>query len=100
MKYTANWHRNKRNGNSENSGSKLNVKISGAVIVSGMIYKKTWYGKKLLQIQQSKNKITFLLKQYKNRKVTGYDTGHYTLKISAYNSKYQHNLWTDNFYID
>jgi len=62
MKYTANWHRNKRYGNAVKSGAKLNVKISGAVIVSGMIYKKTWYGKKLLQIQQSKNKISFLLK--------------------------------------
>ena len=100
MKYTANWHRNKRFGNAVKSGAKLNVKISGAVIVSGAIYKKTWYGHKMLQAQQGKNKISFLLKQYKNRKVIGYDTGHYTLKISAYNSKYQHNLWRDNFFID
>ena len=100
MKYSANWHRNKKFGNAIKSGKVLRVKIAGAVICTGKISKKVWWGHKLVQINQGINSLDFLLKQRKMGKTVGYDGGHYQLHIWAWDLKGRGALWKDNFYVD
>ena len=76
MKYKVNWIKTKK-GNGIKSGKTLNVEIGNAYIVSGFVAKKTWYGKKMLLIDQGK----------------------YILKVVAYDKKQMKNTWTDEFEI-
>ena len=79
IKYSANWHRNEKFGNAIKSGDTLNVKLENAVVCTGQIKKKVWYGWKLMQIAQGVNFIKFNLKKKKHGKTVGYDPGHYQL---------------------
>jgi len=100
MKYSANWHRNKKFGNAIKSGKVLRVGIKGAVVCTGKISKKVWYGWKLVQINQGINDLKFTLKKYSRGKIVGYPPGHYQLHLWAWNLKGQGALWRDNFYVD
>jgi hypothetical protein len=94
MKYKVNWIKTKK-GNGIKSGKTLNVEIGNAYIVSGFVAKKTWYGKKMLLIDQGKDKLKFLLK----KKGGNFETGKYILKVVAYDKKQMKNTWTDEFEI-
>jgi len=96
MKYSANWHRNKKFGNAIKSGDTLRVKIENAVVCTGQIKKKVWYGWKLLQIAQGKSTMKFILKKKKGN----YDLGHYQLFVWASDKKYKGFKVKDVFYID
>ena len=96
MKYKANWIKTKK-GNGIKTGTVLIVQIEGASTVSGWIAKKTWYGRKMLQVAQNKHTLKFKLKKYKHKKLIGYDTGKYILKVSAFDSKNKNRQWTDRF---
>ena len=80
-------------GNGIKTGQTLTVKISEARIVSGWIARKTFYGRKMVQVDQSKNTLSFKLKTRKGN----YKTGHYILKVSAFDKKNKNQLWTDEF---
>ena len=54
MKYKVNWIKTKK-GNGIKTGKTLNVEIGNAYIVSGFVAKKTWYGKKMLLLDQGIN---------------------------------------------
>ena len=68
-----------------------------AITVSGWIAKKTWHGKKIMQIDQGKTILSFKLKEKKGKKTVPYQTGRYILKISATNKSNNSNTWTDEF---
>ena len=96
MKYKVNWIKTKK-GNGIKSGKTLNVEIGNAYIVSGFVAKKTWYGKKIMQIGQGKTLVSFKLKEKKRKKTVPYKTGRYILKISATGKNNKSNTWTDEF---
>ena len=96
MKYKVNWIKTK-NGNGIKSNTVLIVKIEGARIVSGWIAKKTFYGRKMLQVAQDKHTLKFKLKKYKHKRLVGYDTGKYILKVSAFDSQNKNRQWSDEF---
>ena len=93
MKYKTNFKSSKK-GNSIKSGQTLNVSITGAKSISGWVAKKTWYGKKVLQIDQGTNKLKFKLKPQAKFK-----PGKYILKISAFDQKWKNYYWQDIFEI-
>ena len=98
MKYKVNWIKTKE-GNGIKAGNTLIVKITDARIVSGWIAKKTWYGRKMKQVDQSKNTLSFKLKQRKGKNTINYKKGKYLLKVSAFDKKNKNNQWTDEFEI-
>ena len=100
MKYSANWHRNNKFGNAIKSGATLNVKLENAVVCTGQIKKKVWYGWKLMQIAQGVNFMKFNLKKKKRGKTVGYDVGHYLLFVWASDKKHKGFKVKDVFYID
>ena len=96
MKYKANWIKTKE-GNGIKAGNTLIVKKTDARIVSGWIAKKTFYGRKMKQVDQSKNTLSFKLKEKKGKRTVPYKKGKYMLKVSAFDSKDKNNTWTDEF---
>jgi len=96
MKYKANWIKTEK-GNGIKTGNTITVKVIGAITVSGWIAKKTWHGKKIMQIGQGKTLVSFKLKEKKWRKTKPYKTGRYILKISATGKNNKSNTWTDEF---
>ena len=96
MKYKVNWIKSSK-GNAIKAGKTLIVKITDARIVSGWIAKKTWYGRKMKQVDQSKNTLSFKLKQRKGKNTINYKKGKYLLKVSAFDKKNKNNQWTDEF---
>ena len=69
LKYKANWIKTEK-GNGIKTGNTIIVKVVGAITVSGWIARKTWHGKKIMQIGQGKTLVSFKLKE-KKRKKTG-----------------------------
>ena len=98
MKYKANWIKTKK-GNGIKTGNTITVKVIDAITISGWIAKKTWYGKKIMQIGQGKTLLSFKLKEKKGKKTVPYKTGRYILKISATGKNKKSNTWTDNFLV-
>ena len=98
MKYKANWIKTKK-GNGIKTGNTLIVKVEEARIISGWIAKKTWYGRKMKQVDQAKNMLSFKLKERKGKRTVNYKTGLYILKVSAFNKKNKNYQWTDVFEI-
>ena len=96
MKYKANWIKTEK-GNGIKTGNTITVKVVGAITVSGWIARKTWYGKKIMQIGQGKTLVSFKLKEKKGKKTVPYKTGRYILKISATGKNNISNTWTDKF---
>ena len=96
MKYKANWIKTK-NGNGIKTGNTITVKVIDAITISGWIAKKTWQGKKIMQIGQGKSIVSFKLKEKKRKKPVPYKTGRYILKISATGKNNKSNTWTDEF---
>ena len=92
MKYKTNFVNHKTKGNSIKSGGTLNVSIVGAKVISGWVAKKTWYGKKLLQVDQGTNKLKFLLKP-KSKFVSG----KYILKVDCFDKSWKNYRWKDEF---
>ena len=98
MKYKVNWIKTKE-GNGIKTGNTLIVKVEEARIISGWIAKKTWYGRKMKQVDQAKNMLSFKLKERKGKRTVNYKIGKYILKVSAYNKKNKNQQWTDVFEI-
>jgi len=98
--YSANWHRNNKFGNAIKSGATLNVKLENAVVCTGQIKKKVWYGWKLMQIAQGVNFIKFNLKKKKRGKTVNYDLGHYQLFVWASDKTHKGFKVKDMFYVD
>ena len=98
MKYTTNFKQTK-DGNGIQSGTVLTVKINGAKIVSGWIAKKTFWGRKMVQVAQDKHTLKFKLKKYKHKKLVNYKTGNYILKVSAFDTQNKNQQWTDEFQV-
>jgi len=96
MKYKANWIKTEK-GNGIKTGNTITVKVIGAITISGWIAKKSWYGKKIMQIGQGKTLLSFKLKEKKRNKIIHYKTGRYILKISATGKNNKSNTWTDEF---
>ena len=96
MKYKANWIKTK-NGNGIKTGNSIIVKVNEAITVSGWIARKTWHGRKIMQIGQGKTLVSFKLKEKRMGKTVPYKTGRYTLKISATSKTNKSNTWTDDF---
>ena len=96
MKYKANWIKTKK-GNGIKAGNSITVKVIGATTVSGWIARKTWHGKKIMQIDQGKTILSFKLKEKKGKKTVPYKTGSYILKISATDKSNKSNTWQDQF---
>ena len=96
MKYKANWIKTEK-GNGIKTGNTITVKVIDAITVSGWIARKTWHGKKIMQIGQGKTLVSFKLKEKKWRKTKPYKTGRYILKISATGKNNKSNTWTDEF---
>ena len=96
MKYNANFVKSKK-GNAIKTGKTLICKVTDARIVSGWLAKKTWYGKKLLQIDQGKNSLKFKLVKKKGGKTVNYETGTYIVKLSAFCKCNKNQQWTDVF---
>ena len=96
MNYKANWIKTKK-GNGIKTGNSITVKVVNAITVSGWIARKTWHGKKIMQVAQGKSLISFKLKEKKRKKTVPYKTGTYTLKISATSKNNKSNTWTDDF---
>ena len=96
MKYKANWIKT-ASGNGIKTGNTITVKVVGAITVSGWIARKTWHGKKIMQIGQGKTLVSFKLKEKKDKKTIPYKTGRYILKISATDKNNNSNKWTDEF---
>ena len=67
MKYKANWIKTKK-GNGIKTGNSITVKVENAITVSGWIARKTWHGKKIMQIGQGKSLVSFKLKEKKGKK--------------------------------
>ena len=67
MKYKANWIKTKK-GNGIKTGNTITVKVIDAITVSGWIARKTWHGKKIMQIGQGKSLVSFKLKEKKRKK--------------------------------
>jgi len=100
IKYSANWHRNKKFGNAIKSGDTLKVKLENAIVCTGQIKKKVWYGWKLMQIAQGVNFIKFILKKKKRGKTVNYDLGHYQLFVWASDKTHKGFKVRDVFHID
>ena len=96
MKYKANWIKTEK-GNGIKTGNTITVKGIGAITISGWIARKTWHGKKIMQIGQGKTLVSFKLKEKKRKKTVPYKTGRYILKISATGKNNKSNTWTDEF---
>ena len=96
MKYKANWIKTK-NGNGIKTGNTIIVKVIDAITISGWIARKTWHGRKIMQIGQGKSLVSFKLKEKKRKKTVPYKTGTYILKISATGTKNKSYTWTDEF---
>ena len=96
MKYKANWIKTK-NGNGIKTGNTITVKVIDAITVSGWIARKSWHGRKIMQVAQGKCLVSFKLKKKKRKKTVPYKTGTYTLKISATSKNNKSNTWTDDF---
>ena len=96
MKYKANWIKTK-NGNGIKTGNTITVKVIDAITVSGWIARKTWHGKKIMQIGQGKSLVSFKLKEKKGKKTVPYKTGTYILKISGTAINNKSTTWTDEF---
>ena len=86
MKYKANWIKTEK-GNGIKTGNTITVKVIDAITVSGWIARKTWHGKKIMQIGQGKSLVSFKLKEKKRKKTVPYKIGRYILKISATDKK-------------
>ena len=98
MKYKTNWIKTKE-GNGIKTGNTLIVKVEEARIISGWIAKKTWYGRKMKQVDQAKNMLSFKLKERKKKRTINYKKGLYILKVSAFDKKNKNYQWTDEFEI-
>ena len=98
MKYKANWIKTKE-GNGIKTGKTITVKVIDAITISGWIARKTWHGKKIMQIGQGKTLLSFKLKEKKRKKTVNYKLGRYILKISATGKNNKSNTWTDEFEI-
>ena len=98
MKYKVNWIKTKY-GNGIKTGNTLIVKIQEAVVISGFIKQKTWYGGKMKQVDQAKNTLSFKLKERKKKRTINYKKGLYVLKVSAFDKKNKNYQWTDEFEI-
>ena len=96
MKYKANWIKTK-DGNGIKTGHTLIVKVTEARIITGIVSRKTFYGKKRLQIGQSKNTLSLKLKEKKGKLTVNYKKGNYVLLVWAYDKKGKQNKWTDEF---
>ena len=96
MKYKANWIKTEK-GNGIKTGNSIIVKVNEAITVSGWIARKTWHGKKIMQVAQGKSHVSFKLKEKRMGKTVPYKTGRYTLKISATSKTNKSNTWTDDF---
>ena len=96
MNYKANWIKTKK-GNGIKTGNTITVKVVNAITVSGWIARKTWHGKKIMQIGQGKTLVSFKLKEKKGKKTVPYKTGTYILKISATAINNKSTTWTDEF---
>ena len=96
MKYKANWIKTKK-GNGIKTGNTITVKVIDAITISGWIARKTWHGRKIMQIGQGKTLVSFKLKDKKRKKTVPYKTGTYILKISATDTKNKSYTWTDEF---
>ena len=96
MKYKVNWIKTKY-GNGIKTGNTIIVKVIDAITVSGWIARKTWHGKKIMQVAQGKSFVSFKLKEKKGKKTIPYKTGRYILKISATGKTNISNTWTDEF---
>jgi len=96
MKYKANWIKTEK-GNGIKTGNTITVKVIDAITVSGWIARKTWHGRKIMQVAQGKCLVSFKLKKKKRKKTVPYKTGTYTLKISATSKNNKSNTWTDDF---
>ena len=96
MKYKANWIKTEK-GNGIKTGNTITVKVIDAITVSGWIARKTWHGRKIMQVAQGKCLVSFKLKKKKSKKTVPYKTGTYTLKISATSKNNKSNTWTDDF---
>ena len=96
MKYKANWIKTEK-VNGIKTGNTIIVKVIDAITVSGWIARKTWHGRKIMQIGQGKSHVSFKLKEKKRKKTVPYKTGTYTLKISATGKNNKSNTWTDEF---
>ena len=96
MKYKVNWIKTKY-GNGIKTGNTLIVKVEEARIISGWIAKKTFYGRKMKQVDQAKNMLSFKLKERKKKRTVNYKKGLYVLKVSAFDKKNKNYQWTDEF---
>jgi len=96
MKYKVNWIKTKE-GNGIKAGNTLIVKITDARIVSGWIAKKTFYGRKMKQVGQSKNTLSFKLKERKGKRTIPYKKGNYRLKVSAFYKKMKNTQCSNEF---
>lgn len=96
MKYNANWIKTPK-GNGIKSGNSIIVKVNDAITVSGWIARKTWHGKKIMQVAQGRTYVSFKLKEKRMGKILPYKTGRYILKISATGKTNKSNTWTDEF---
>ena len=96
MKYKANWIKTQY-GNGIKAGNTLIVKVTDATIITGVVSRKTWHGKKRLQIDQSKNTLSFKLKEKKGKRTVPYKKGNYHLLVWAYDKKGKSNKWKDEF---
>ena len=61
-----------KDGNGIKTGHTLIVKVEEARIISGWIAKKTWYGRKMKQVDQAKNMLSFKLKERKGKRTVNY----------------------------
>lgn len=98
-------------GNVLPQGSDLTVQVIGATIVTSQLFKKTFFGWKLIQIDQSgysknpqKDQIVFEMRQFnrKTRKVESMPVGTYRIRTKAYipeTSSYMNGWKSDVFEI-
>ncbi len=103
---STNFHQGVR-GNSLHAGQDLTITVKGSpVYIIGRLFKRTFYGKKLIQIEQTgsrqnpeKNSITFEMKERKGGKTVDMPPGKYTVSNYAYFSGMGGKRWVDDFEI-
>ena len=103
---STNFHEDAR-GNALHFGEDLTIKVAGnPVYIIGRLFKRTLFGKKLIQIEQTgskqnpeKDSITFEMKERKNGVTQPMPRGKYTVTNYAYFTGEGGRMWSDKFEI-
>jgi len=101
MNYKVNFYKGKK-GNSIKAGDRLIVDVPTATVLTGTLSRKSIFPgfKKVVQIAQGKNQITFLLKKKSKGRTVNFSPGKYELNVRAYDNKNRGAGWRDVFDID